>query len=212
MQANRNGFLYVLDRTSGKFLFGTQYVKNVTWATGLGPDGRPLRVAGMEPTLEGRRKCPSLEGASNWYSTSFNPATGLYYVQTNDKCGVFTKVPTEWAAGKGYMGGSFVQAPGEPAARVLRAIDINTGRSVWELPQTGPVTTWGGALSTAGGVVFFGDDSGALSAADARTGTPLWSFQMNQNWKASPMTYQFDGRQYIAVAAGSAIVAFGLPD
>jgi alcohol dehydrogenase (cytochrome c) len=212
VQANRNGFLYVLDRTDGKFLFGTKYVKNVTWASGLTPEGRPITVPNMEPTLEGRRVCPSLEGSSNWYSTSFNPATGLYYVQTNDKCGVFTKVPMEWAAGKGFMGGSFVQAPGEPARRVLRAIDIQTGTIAWELPQVGPVNSWGGTLSTAGGVVIFGEDSGALMAADAVSGKPLWSFPTNQTWKASPMTYTFDNKQYVAVASGSAILAFGLPD
>jgi len=212
VQANRNGFLYVLDRVDGKFLFGTKYIKNVTWATGLSAEGRPLRVPDMEPTLEGRRVCPSLEGASNWYSTSFNPGTGLYYVQTNDKCGVFTKIPMEWAAGRGYMGGSFVQAPDEPAQRVLRAIDIQTGKIVWELPQQGPVTSWGGVLSTAGGIVIFGEDSGSLMAADASTGKPLWSFQTNQNWKASPMTYVFDNKQHVAVAAGSTIVAFALPD
>jgi alcohol dehydrogenase (cytochrome c) len=212
VQANRNGFLYVLDRTDGKFLFGTKYVKNITWASGLTPEGRPIKVPNMEPTLEGKRVCPSLEGSSNWYSTSFNPATGLYYVQTNDKCGIFTQVPMEWAAGKGFMGGSFVQAPGEPARRVLRAIDITTGRIVWELPQVGPVASWGGTLSTAGGIVIFGEDSGALMAADAMTGKPLWSFETNQIWKASPMTYEFDNKQYVAVAAGSAIIAFGLPD
>jgi len=212
VQANRNGFFYVLDRTDGKFLFGTKYIKNVTWATGLTAEGRPIRVPDMEPTLEGRRVCPSLEGASNWYSTSFNPATGLYYVQTNDKCGVFTKVPMEWAAGRGYMGGSFMQAPDEPAQRVLRAIDIQTGKIAWELPQPGPVTSWGGVLSTAGGIVIFGEDSGSLMAADAANGKPLWSFQTNQNWKASPMTYVFDNKQHFAVAAGSAIIAFGLPD
>jgi alcohol dehydrogenase (cytochrome c) len=212
VQANRNGFLYVLDRVDGKFLFGTKYIKNVTWATGLSAEGRPLRVPDTEPTLEGRRVCPSLEGASNWYSTSFNPGTGLYYVQTNDKCGVFTKIPMEWAAGRGYMGGSFVQAPDEPAQRVLRAIDIHTGKIVWELPQQGPVTSWGGVLSTAGGIVIFGEDSGSLMAADASSGKPLWSFQTNQNWKASPMTYVFDNKQHVAVAAGSTIVAFALPD
>ncbi len=212
VQANRNGFFYVLDRTNGEFLLGTKYIKNVTWATGLTPQGRPVRVPDTEPTLEGRRVCPSLEGASNWYSTSFNPATGLYYVQTNDKCGVFTKIPMEWAAGRGYMGGSFVQAPDEPAQRVLRAIDIQTGKVAWELPQVGPVTSWGGTLSTASGLVIFGEDSGALMAADATNGKPLWSFKTNQNWKASPMTYSFDNRQYVAVASGSAILAFGLPD
>ena len=212
VQANRNGFFYVLDRTDGKFLFGTKYVKQVTWATGLTAEGRPVRVPDMEPSLEGRRVCPSLEGASNWYSTSFNPATGLYYVQTNDKCGVFTKIPMEWAAGKGYMGGSFTQAPNEPAQRVLRAIDIQTGKIAWELPQVGPVTSWGGVLSTASGIVIFGEDSGSLMAADATSGKVLWSFQTNQNWKASPMTYAFDNKQYVAVAVGSAVVAFGLPD
>ena len=111
VQANRNGFFYVLDRTNGKFLFGTQYVKNVTWATGLDANGRPIRVPNMEPSLEGKRVCPSLDGASNWYSTSFNPTTGLYYVQTNDKCGIFTRTPMEWEAGKGFMGGSFAPAP-----------------------------------------------------------------------------------------------------
>jgi alcohol dehydrogenase (cytochrome c) len=212
VQANRNGFLYVLDRVDGKFLFGTKYAKHVTWATGLTPEGRPVRVPDMEPTLEGKRVCPSLEGASNWYSTSFNPTTGLYYVQTNDKCGVFTKIPMTWEAGKGYMGGSFAQAHDEPAQRVLRAIDIQTGKVVWEVPQVGPVTSWGGVLSTATGVVIFGNDDGSLSAADAATGKILWSFQLNQNWKASPMTYMFDNKQYVAVAAGSSIVAFGLPD
>jgi alcohol dehydrogenase (cytochrome c) len=212
VQANRNGFFYVLDRTDGTFLLGKQYAKRVTWASGLASDGRPLTVPHMEPTLAGLRVCPSLDGASNWYSTSFNPATGLYYVQTNDKCGVFTRENMEWAAGKGFMGGSFKQAPDEPAQRILRAIDIHTGRIVWELPQTGAVDSWGGTLSTAGGIVIFGEDSGSLMAADATSGAPLWSFQTSQLWKASPMTYLFDNRQYIAVASGSNIIAFGLPD
>ena len=90
--------------------------------------------------------------------------------------------------------------------------DIQTGRAVWELPQTGTVNSWGGVLSTAGGVVLFGEDSGAFMAADAATGKPLWSFQTSALWKASPMTYLFDQKQYVAVAAGSSIIAFGLPD
>jgi alcohol dehydrogenase (cytochrome c) len=185
-------------------------VKNVTWATGLDASGRPLRVPNMEPTLEGKRVCPSLDGASNWYSTSFNPNTNLYYVQTNDKCGIFTKIPADWEAGKGFMGGSFAPAP-EPAQRLLRAIDIKTGKAVWALPQTGTVNSWGGVLSTAGGIVIFGEDSGALMAADASTGKALWNFQTSALWKASPMTYMFDNKQYIAIAAGSNIIAFGLP-
>jgi len=164
----------------------------------------------MEPSPEGKRVSPSLDGATNWYSASFNPVTNLYYVQTNDKCGIFTRTPQEWEAGKGFMGGSLRQAPNEPAQRVLRALDIRTGKAAWEVPQTGNVNSWGGVLSTAGRVVIFGDDSGALAAADAETGKRLWSFQTSQLWKASPMTYMFDNQQYVAVAAGSNIIAFGL--
>jgi len=209
LQANRNGYFYVLDRVSGEYLMGTQFVKTVTWASGLTPQGRPIVVPNMEPTREGRRVCPSLEGASNWYSASFHPGTGLFYVQTNDKCGIFTRVDQVWEAGKGFMGGTFGAAP-EPAQRVLRALDIQTGKVVWELPQFGAVDSWGGVLSTAGGVVFFGDDSGALSAANARTGKALWSFQTSQVWKSSPMTYTFDNRQHVAVASGPSILAFWL--
>jgi alcohol dehydrogenase (cytochrome c) len=210
VQANRNGYFYVLDRTTGEFLLGTQYVKNITWASGLTPDGRPIVVPNMEPTPEGRRVCPSLEGASNWYSASFSPRTGLFYAQTNDKCGIFTRVEQPWEPGKSFMGGTFAAAP-EAAQRVLRAIDIQTGKVAWELPQFGAVDSWGGVLGTAGDVVFFCDDSGAFAAADARSGKRLWSFQTSQVWKSSPMTYQFDNRQHVAVASGPSILAFALP-
>ena len=210
VQANRNGFLYVLDRATGEFLSGAGFIKNITWASGLDPHGRPVRVPGMEPSPDGKRVCPSLDGATNWYSSSFNPLTNLYYVQTNDKCGIFTRTDQEWAAGRGFMGGSFRQAPDEPARRLLRAIDIRTGKVAWEVAQTGNVNSWGGVLSTAGRVVFFGDDSGAFAAVDAENGRRLWSFQTSQLWKASPMTYVFDNQQYVAVASGSTIIAFGL--
>jgi alcohol dehydrogenase (cytochrome c) len=210
LQANRNGYFYVLDRVTGEYLSGTQYVKNVTWASGLTPQGRPIVVPNMEPTREGRRVCPSLEGASNWYSAAFSPRTGLFYVQTNDKCGIFTRVDQTWEAGKGFMGGTFAAAP-EPAQRVLRAIDIQTGKVAWELPQFGTVESWGGVLATASDVVFFCDDSGAFAAADAKTGKRLWSFQTSQVWKSSPMTYVFDNKQLVAVASGPSILAFGLP-
>ncbi|MEO8313589.1 MAG: PQQ-dependent dehydrogenase, methanol/ethanol family [Pseudomonadota bacterium] len=210
LQANRNGYFYVLDRVTGEFLSGTPYVKHITWASALTPQGRPIVAPNMEPTHEGRRVCPSIEGASNWYSAAFSPRTGLFYVQTNDKCGIFTRVDQTWEAGKGFMGGTFARAP-EPAQRVLRAIDIQTGKVAWELPQFGTVESSGGVLATASDVVFFGDDSGAFAAADAKTGKRLWSFQTSQVWKSSPMTYVFDNRQFVAVASGPNILAFGLP-
>jgi alcohol dehydrogenase (cytochrome c) len=104
------------------------------------------------------------------------------------------------------------QIPDEPGRKILRAINIHTGETAWELPQVGPANSWGGTLATAGGLVFYGDDSGALSAADAATGRQLWSFYTHQVWKASPMTYVFDNRQYVAIASGPNIIAFALPE
>jgi len=210
LHANRNGFFYVLDRTNGKLLLAKPFVKKLTWASGIDANGRPVLIPGQEPTAQGNTVCPSLQGGTNWFSTSFNPATRLYYVQTLEKCSSFVKTPMEWKAGTGYFGGSFGDAPADVPRKILRAINIETGAVAWELPQTGTGDSWGGTLSTAGGLVFFCDDSGALAAADAVSGKTLWQFPANQIWKASPMTYMFDGRQYVAVASGSNLIAFGL--
>jgi alcohol dehydrogenase (cytochrome c) len=212
LHANRNGFFYVLDRTTGALLLAKPFVKRLTWAKGIGPDGRPILNPDQTPNADGRTVCPAVEGATNWFSTAFDPATGLYYVQTLEKCTVFARSPEAWKAGQSFYGGTTRRVPGEPGQKVLRAIDVRTGGIAWELPQIGPATSWGGTLATAGGLVFVAEDSGALMAVDAKTGAPLWQFQTNANWKASPMTYAFDGRQHIAVAAGSNILAFKLID
>jgi len=93
---------------------------------------------------------------------------------------------------------------------VLKAIDLQSGKIAWELPQPGPAESWGGTLSTSTGLVIFGEEGGALMAVDAANGKPLWSFATNQLWKASPMTYLFDGKQHVAVAAGGNIIAFAI--
>lgn len=210
VQANRNGFFYVLDRTNGKLLFGRAYTTKLTWAKGLAPNGRPIVVPDQEPTKEGTLICPWLNGASNWYSTSYNPLTGLYYVQTNDKCGIYTRTDMDYREGRSYMGGSFSGDPANPGRRILRAFDIHTAKPVWQLPELGDAESWGGVLSTAGGVVFYGSDDGAFSAADAKDGKLLWRFQTNASPHASPMTYEFDHRQYVAVAMGPNVFAFAL--
>ncbi len=210
IQANRNGFFYVLDRTDGKLLSATPFVKKLNWAKEIGADGRPVLNA-WEPAGAGVKICPSMDGASNWFSTSFSPATGLYYVQTLEKCNVYVKTHVEWEAGRGYMGGSSRAVPDEVPQKLLRAIDVRTGKIAWEMPQIGPANSWGGTLATASGLVFFGEDSGMLMAVDGRTGKALWEFQTSQVWKASPMTYAFDGKQYVAVAAGQTILAFAVP-
>ena len=213
LHANRNGFFYVFDRRDGTLLLAKAFVKNLTWASGIGPDGRPVKLPNQDPTPAGTHVCPSQDGATNWFSPSFNPATGLYYVQTFEKCSVYTKAEQgEWESGKTYLGGSQRTATDPKPQRILRALDFRTGTVAWELPQPGPAQSWGGTLTTITGLVIFGEDGGGLMAVDASTGKPLWTFQTNHTWKASPMTYMFDGRQYVAVAAGSTIVALAIQD
>jgi alcohol dehydrogenase (cytochrome c) len=119
----------------------------------------------------------------------------------------------DWQSGKGYMGGAARPVPGQTFDKVLRAINIQTREISWELPQVGgALTASAGTLSTASGLVFFGENSGAFMAADAVNGKPLWQFPTNQVWKASPMTYVFDNKQYVAIAEGQSIMAFALPE
>jgi alcohol dehydrogenase (cytochrome c) len=213
VQANRNGFLYVFDRTDGKMLLAKPMVKNLTWAKEIAPDGRPVMNPNQLPTKEGNLICPAVEGAANFFSSSFNPATGLFYVNTLERCAIYTKRTTApWVAGKDYQGGGGQYPKKGPAQKILRAFDIQTGKVAWELPEQGMADSWSGTLSSAGGLVFYGDDAGAVSAADASTGKLLWSFGVTESPHTSPMTYVFDHKQYVAMAIGSQVYAFGLPD
>ena len=209
VQANRNGFLYVFDRTTGELLLAEKFVDKLTWATGIGKDGRPVVVPGLEPRRDGTKVCPSVLGATNWPSMALSAETGLFYLQTREACGIYTKPPS-WNP---------KPIPLEPGQMFLRAIDIETGKRVWEIGQQGPADSWGGVLST-GGVIFFGEDSGALGAVDARTGKDLWHIQTNasaalgdgHSWRSSPMTFAAAGKQYLAFAAGPNILCFTLPE
>jgi alcohol dehydrogenase (cytochrome c) len=210
LNANRNGFFYVLDRTNGKLLLVKPFVQKLTWAREVGPDGKPVKNPDQEPSAKGVKVCPSLIGAANWWSTAFVPPTGLYYVQALESCSIYTKKTAEWQAGRGFSGGSVRNAPNEPPKRFLRAIDIQSGKIAWELSEDGPGTGRGGVLATASGLLFFCNDANEFMAADAMDGKLLWSFSTNQFWRASPMTYVFDGKQHIAIASGPNIIAFSL--
>ena len=210
-QANRNGFFYVLDRETGEFLLGEPFVHKLTWASGLDAKGRPQVLPGSEPSPQGTKVCPSVIGATNWNSTAYNPATGLFYVLALESCNIYTKSSAWWEPGKSFYGGGARHVPGETSEKFLRAIDIQTGKVAWEVPQLAPGFGLAGVLTTAGGLVFYGDDSGAFAAVDAKTGKPLWHFHTNESWHSSPMTYAVDGKQYVGVAVGPNIVAFGLP-
>ena len=211
LEANRNGFFYVLDRTNGQFLSATPFVHALTWASGIGQDGRPLLLPGSDPTPQGARVCPAVEGASNWMSTAFLPASGLFYVMALESCNIFSKTPQVWKKGESFYGGGTRKAAGEPPRKYLRAIDVQSGKIAWEVLQTGPANTWGGVLATVTGLVFYCDDSGAFASVSAKTGEPLWDMQLNASWHSSPMTYTAKGKQYIAIATGSEIVSFALP-
>lgn len=210
LQASRNGFFYVLDRTNGKLLLARPFVEKLTWARGIGQDGRPELVPGTDPTPGGVRACPAVEGATNWMSTAFDSRLGYFFVSALEKCSWYVKTDEDWRAGQSFYGGATRDIPEEPGQKVLRAIDYRTGRIVWSHVQSGKAHTWGGVLSTASGLVFFAEDNGAFSGFDSASGKRLWSFGANQNWKASPMSYLIGGNQFVSVAAGPNILTFAL--
>ncbi len=201
LHADRNGFFYVLDRTNGEILLAKKFLARVNWASGIGPDHRPQTVGGEKEQHSREMGCPS--NAANWSSTSYSAATRLYYVMTQEDCQPPEKID---AIRSGKI-------PDEPGYRYLRAINIDTGAIAWEIKQIGPVLakTWPGVLGTASGLLFYGDPNGTFVAADQRDGTTLWHFDTNVVMKASPMTYTAGGKQFVAITAGSDVLAFGLP-
>ena len=209
VQGNRNGFFYVLDRLTGKVLLAEPFVTNLTWASGIGGDGRPVLLTGNEPTRDGQRTCPAVAGATNWPSTAFSPRTGLFYLFAEESCAIYTKNDQWWEAGKSFYGGVTRRAPGSGAGgRVLKALDIQTGKTAWEIHVGGGILG-SGLMATAAGLIFYGADDGFV-AVDASNGKRLWQFNTNLSWRAGPMTYALYGDQYIAVAGGSNVLAFSL--
>jgi len=210
LEANRNGFLYVLDRVTGKFLSATRFVTSLNWASGIDVVGRPI-VTGVQPSLQGTRICPGLDGATNWYSPSFNPATHLFYFMALEECDIYTLKPETYSPGRSYYATGTRRVPGEYGQNILLAYNLENRQFQWKYPQIGDADDWAGTMTTAGGLVFFGDPSGSFEAVDARTGKPLWHFNTGQRIHASPMSFEVDGKQYVAVAAGSDLFAFSLP-
>jgi len=210
VQANRNGFLYVLDRTNGKFLNAAPFVEKLNWAKGVDASGRPI-LSGRIPTAQGTYICPGINGATNWFSPSYNPDTGLFYVMAMENCNLFFSNPKPFARGETYYGTGTKLPPDEHAQKILLALSLSDGKQVWRYPQVGRGDSWAGTLTTAGGLVFFADDAGSLEAVEAATGHPLWHFDTGQTVYASPMTYAVDGVQYVTISAGSDIFTFSLP-
>jgi PQQ-dependent dehydrogenase (methanol/ethanol family) len=194
LHADRNGFFYVFDRTDGKLLLAEKFVRRLTWASGIGADGRPVRIPERDVSCPGH--------ATNWHSTAFSPVTRLYYVQATEQC-IVRPSPGSWKTERPRA---------EPATRYLRALDIETGKIVWEIKQAGPADGKrdAGVLGTAAGILFYGDASGYFVAVDERDGKTLWRVPLNATIKTAPMTFAVGGQQFIALAVGSTIVCFGL--
>ena len=204
--ANRNGFFYLLDRKSGEFLLAQPYAKQ-TWAKGIDARGRPIVIPGMEPSERGTLVYPSLQGSTNWASPSYSPQTGLLYVPVREMGSLYFKSDVEYRPGTYFTGGSEKRLDDEAWGSV-RALDVDTGKAVWDFKL--PTPLWGGVLATAGGLVFGGSNEGNVFALDAKTGQSLWQFQSGGPVRANPMSFAVDGRQHIAVAGGRAFIVFAL--
>ncbi|MFN9264861.1 MAG: PQQ-binding-like beta-propeller repeat protein [Acidobacteriota bacterium] len=196
LHADRNGFFYVFDRTDGKLLLGKSFLHRLTWASGIGADGRPQK---LPPSELG---CP--DHATNWNGTTWSPTTKLYTIIAIEKCTV-NQLPGSWKTAR---------PPEDPGRKYLRALHIETGAIAWEVPLTGPVDgkRVAGLLGTAGGLLFYGDPSGYFVAADERNGKTLWRMPLHATIKTSPMTYSVNGRQYVTLAAGANVMTFALMD
>ena len=218
--ANRNGFWYVLDRSNGQFLQGKPFVR-VNWAEGIDEKGKPKRVLNASP--EGTLVYPNNQGATNWYSPSYSPRTGLFYIPSwMDTYSTYTKGPVEYKEGNQYVGRfptmtvpALRTGPGAINTRTpqegwgaIQAFDPKTAELKWQFKMAD--VTDSGVLTTASDLVFAGGREGHFFALDARTGAQLWTGSVGGQVSAGPMSYAVAGRQYVAIAAGSALFVYAL--
>jgi len=210
VQANRNGFLYVLDRTNGKFLSAVRFAEKLNWATGIDQAGRPIPTE-VKPTENGMRICPGMVGATNWHSPAFNPDTSLFYFLALESCDIYMTKAQKFVPGQTYYATGVRRSEGDRSQKILLAYSLQGDKPAWRYAQAGEGHSSAGAMTTASGLLFFGDDERSFEAVDATTGKPLWHFNTGQGISASPMTYAVNSKQYVALAAGSDIFSFCLP-
>ena len=209
--ADRNGFYYLLDRVTGKFLAGAPFVHQMNWASGLTAEGRPIRIPGIEPSLKGTKVCPAATGATNWMSPAYSTQTGLFYVVALEGCGLANKsTETFRPGGFQYRAGGDVNLKDDSWKVYVRALDLTTGKLKWESERVGSTSIGGGLLSTAGGLIFSGEVNGQFVALDAKSGKPVWHFNTGQAITSQPMTYTVRGKQHIALTAAADVISFGL--
>ena len=213
LHADRNGVFYVLDRTNGKLLSATPYVR-ASWVDHWDQNGRPVTKPGWQATPEGSLVFPALGGGSNFQAPSYSPQTGWIYVVYHDGGARYASGPAPYEAGKQFWGRG--TGGGPPAntpedSQGVAAIDPETGKTQWRYELTqGSLSA--GVLATAGGVVFVASREGNFIALDARTGKALWHFQAGSDIPSSPMSYAVDGKQFVAVSTANMLFSFALPD
>lgn len=229
LQAGKNGYFYVIDRTNGKFLRANPFVPRITWTTGLDANGRPAigNVPGSSPALI----CPSAFGGTSWNHMAYHPQTGYVYIPAADMCASVVTYHSRPTHGHQFRGGRAVEMDAGPNG-LLVAIDVATGETKWQYKS--PYPMFASVLTTAGGLVFTGDLEGNALAFDAATGKQLWHAATGAPHRGSPVTYAINGVQYIAILSGwgsvaarflprffpglpavtreSKLVVFGLPD
>ena len=222
---NRNGFFYVLDRENGRFISGSPFIE-LNWAEAFDDSGRPVET----PQPTGSQTFPGALGGTNWYSPSYSPSTGLFYLSAWEGYGgIVEPVEMEYQPGQIFMGGIMrprrtAGAPGLPGLRrglvnnwtaeagrgAVKAIDPGTGEVKWPFEMTNVTTS--GILTTATDVLFTGGREGYFHALDATTGTLLWKATLGGMIANGPIAYAIDGKQFVAVAAGNGLFVFGLRD
>ncbi|MFA6114072.1 MAG: methanol/ethanol family PQQ-dependent dehydrogenase [Sphingomonas sp.] len=206
-KADRNGYFFVLDRTNGKFVSASPFVSKTTWATGFDKNGRPIYVDANRPGPPTAEKgtsvfaAPAFLGAKNWMPMSYSQQTGMFYIPSNEWGMDIWNEPIAYKKGAAYLGAGFTIKPlYEDHIGVLRAMDPTTGKIMWEYKNKAPL--WGGVLTTAGNLVFTGTPEGYLKAFDAKTGKELWKFNTGSGVVGSPITWEQDGEQFVAVMSG----------
>ena len=201
----------MLDRATGRFLQATPFAQQLNWATGIDRSGRPIRTD-RTPVAEGTRMCPSYAGGTNWYSPTWNERTRTFLFLSLDDCSVFKRKPQEFREGKAFYSTGASHLPSDNPRRYLNAFDPANGKFLWRRPLEGAGHSFAGAMSTATGIVVFGNDQEEFEAADAASGQSLSRLRLGQPAHASPMSYAVGGKQYFAIAAGHSVFTFSLPD
>jgi alcohol dehydrogenase (cytochrome c) len=211
-KADRNGFFYVNDATTGQLVNAFPFVKKITWATGIDlKTGRPNYVPENRPgdptaSPDGKKgqtvfAVPGFLGGKNQMPMAYSPETKLFYVPANEWGMDIWNEPITYKKGAAYLGAGFtIKTLNEDYIGAMRAIDPKTGKIAWEVKNNAPL--WGGVLTTGGNLVFWGTPEGYLQAADAKTGKIVWQFQTGSGVVAPPVTWEDKGEQYVAVVSG----------